>query len=825
MIRFPSISFSPFSFWLGFLTGALFLWLIFTVKKFIPAIKKWIQHQQDLVNRRRSAGLEHEIRSKMLEWAQEQHIAAKLFPLNDIIIEPRLIAPSTEQDSGNGAFFTSLTNQILPRFLDCPELYAQFGIDTISPITAISNHANIVITAQPGMGKTVTLAWLTSQLIQLADDSPEEAIFPLAYHVLDLFPENTSYDNPEDRLTHALSENLPAIKPQKLEKYLSTILKNNQLLIILDGLDEAPPELHLKVTQWIAQLLKIYPQQQFITTGAPTYLGELPSLGFQPLMLTAWSYETRDSFYEKWRTAWMSSITNIHGKDIVDDRLVMGWLINDKRRFTPLEWSLIAWSAFDGLILGESPASYLEGLLDRIVPQSIPVKSLAFFAMELVQTSKIALPYKNTASLLAKYRPNTSQEDIDSKEQAVATLQFSGIQRKKKITSRDKAMSDLLESGLLIEHSGEQIRFINPLITGYLAAYLPEADSLEQIDNSGWPIHDTALRFLAAREAASDWINQSLTKKKDILQTNLHNVSRAIPYSATAANWRSPFLRDLVSRLHDESIPSILRIRLINCLIIANDPSLVLLFKQLYASRSPFIRFSAVLAVGALSLNSLQNETKQLLSDEVKEVQMAACLALGSMNTPQTMHIMETCLSSPQEEVQQIAAEVLAKHPGEGHELLKTAAASDNLLIRRAAIMGLTKVHENWADRILEKLSIEDGQWVVRSVAGHALEYVRHPERQAPKPPSKPENSEWLIQFASRVGLGVPVGQLAIDLMLDVLRQGNSDEKILAMHILTQYPQKKVLDEIAFLFRKEQGPVQEAAYQAILQNYHAYLNN
>ena len=825
MFRFPTFSFNPFSFWLGFLAGALFLWLFIFIKGYIPRVRNWFQQQSELMNRRRTAGLEHHIRSKMLEWSQKQHIAAKLFSLDEIVIEPRVISPIIEQETGGSAYFSSLTNQILPKFLDCPELYAQFGVDSITPLTAIQNHANLVITAQPGMGKTVSLAWLTSQLIAIGESNPSGSIMPMAFHVLDIFPENMNISNPIENICLALSEILPSEQSQKLERYVNSLVKENRAIIILDGLDELPPDLHRNTTQWIAAFLKIFPTQQFVTTGSPTYMGELSSLGFQPLMLTAWSLDTRDNFYDKWRTAWMASIAPNPGNGSIDDRIIMGWLINDKRRFTPLEWNLIVWSAFDGLILGESPASYLESLLDRIIPQSIPLKSLAFLAMELIQSEKIALPYKNTASLLAKYRPSSSYESNLTSETENAPIQFSGVKRKKKISSREKAMSELLNSGLLVEHPGELIRIVNPLIAGYLATYLPDSTIGELAEESGWPVQETAFRFLAAREAASGWMSKSLSGQKDILQIGLHTVSRAIPYSSVTVPWRSSFLRDLVSKLHDESTPSILRIRLINCLITANDPTLVLLFKQLYASRSPFIRFSAALAAGALSLTTLQNETRQLLSDESTEVQMAACLALGAMNSPQTLRIMEECLSANQEEVQQIAAEILAKHAGEGHEILKIAAKSENLLVRRASVMGLSKIDKEWARAILEKLSIEDGQWVVRSIAGHALDYVRHPEWQAPKPYKKPENSEWLIQFASRSGLGVPVGQMAIDLMLDVLRQGKPEEKVLALHQLSQYPQKKVLDEIAFLFKKEQGPVQEAAYQALLQNYSSYLTS
>ncbi|NMC52882.1 MAG: NACHT domain-containing protein [Chloroflexi bacterium] len=819
MLQFPSISFSPLSFWLGFLAGALFWWLFTSARKLVPEIKKWIKLQIEAINRRRTAGLEHQIRSQLLDWAQQQHLAANLCSLDQIVIEPRFIFPATDPETGGGGHFSSLTNQILPVFLDCPEIYAQFNIDTLDPLVAMRNGANLVITAQPGMGKTVALAWMTSRLIHLEEETPGSLRLPLTFHILDLNPQKYDLENPAANLVLALSNLLPSVKNQKLERFVNAFLKENQAVLLLDGLDELPPETHQKTTTWLSVLMQAFPHLQVITTGAPTYLGDLPGLGFQPVLLSSWSYADRNRFYSQWRDLWQANYATGGSAATVDDRLVMGWLVNDKRRFTPLEWCLMVWAAFDGLVLGESPTSYLEGLLDRVVPHNIPVRSLSYLSLELIQSQKPSLPYRSAAALLAKYRPSTAPVEEAFEELESAPDQRSGLKRKKKISSRDQAMSDLLESGLLKEHADEQVRLINPLLMGYLASLLPESTAIIEQSTSDWPAHELAMRFLIARDAAQGWVSKTLQSQKDILQTGIHKISRAIPYSSPTSTWRSAFMRDLVSKLHDESIPSLLRLRLINCLLIANDPSLTLLFKQLYASRSAFIRFSAVLAAGSLGFTTLLNETRQLLNDEVTEVQMAACLAIGAMDTSQTLRVIESCLSAGTEEVQQVAAEILSKDSKDGHEILKVAATSENLLVRRAAVMGLSKVKREWAQKILQKLSIEDGQWVVRSIAGHALEYTQHPERQAPRPFTKPENTEWLIQYASRQGMGVPVGQLAIDLMVDVLRRGKPEEKILALRALPQYPQNRVLEEIAQVFKKEQGPVQEAAYQALLQNY------
>ena len=62
------------------------------------------------------------------------------------------------------------------------------------------------------------------------------------------------------------------------------------------------------------------------------------------------------------------------------------------------------------------------------------------------------------------------------------------------------------------------------------------------------------------------------------------------------------------------------------------------------------------------------------------------------------------------EALQLTAAEVMAHKPAEGHQILREAIESDNLLVRRAAVFGLAQIKEEWARDILERSTIEDSQ-------------------------------------------------------------------------------------------------------------------
>lgn len=83
----------PISFVIGFVSGVLFTWLLSRVRPLLSQIRASAKERREAAQVRRTSGLEDNHRRITLRRAQGMHLAASLFSLDDILQEPRLIAP------------------------------------------------------------------------------------------------------------------------------------------------------------------------------------------------------------------------------------------------------------------------------------------------------------------------------------------------------------------------------------------------------------------------------------------------------------------------------------------------------------------------------------------------------------------------------------------------------------------------------------------------------------------------------------------------------------------------------------------------------------
>ena len=108
--------------------------------------------------------------------------------------------------------------------------------------------------------------------------------------------------------------------------------------------------------------------------------------------------------------------------------------------------------------------------------------------------------------------------------------------------------------------------------------------------------------------------------------------------------------------------------------------------------------------------------------------------------------------------------------------LLKMPVTIDDILVRRSAIFGLVRINEEWALELIEKLSYEDSQWVIRNVASQALEYLNSENPYIPQRKKPIIEDEWLIKFASQKNLGVSSQVSITPLLVQGLEDDNPDK-------------------------------------------------
>ncbi len=379
----------PTSFFIGFIAATIFWWLATRARPLWNELLAGIKEQREATQARKTNVVEENHRRITLRRAQGMHLAAPLFSLDEIILEPLLIAPPQIVQPGTPPKFEDVVSQTLPYLPTWPEIAASYHAQTLTLSQALSGNANIVIIGQPGVGKTVSLAHLASLAANRSESLEKlQNAVPFLYHVANLKIPIADPKNALEPLIEAASENAPLMDVGRLPNFFETTFKNGDALLLIDGFDEVPPETQQIVTDYFKIILKNYPQTRIVTTGAPEYLDGLIPLGFAPLALMTWSTRENQKFIDRWGQLWSQTVAmeawSQTGPEQIDPLLLNVWLGADNANLSPFELTLKAWGAYAGDSLGPHVLEAIATHIRRIAPVNTPLAALETLAMQVL---------------------------------------------------------------------------------------------------------------------------------------------------------------------------------------------------------------------------------------------------------------------------------------------------------------------------------------------------------------------------------------------------------------------------------------------------------
>src|SRR5512139_670345 len=132
----------PFSFLFGFAVGIVFVWLWGRARPLLKQVRESAKEQREAAQTRRTSGLEDNLRRITLRRAQGMHLAASLFSLDEILQEPRLLAPPPRVEPGVAELQEDVISMTLPYMPTWPEVAAIYRAPSLSLTEAISGGAN-----------------------------------------------------------------------------------------------------------------------------------------------------------------------------------------------------------------------------------------------------------------------------------------------------------------------------------------------------------------------------------------------------------------------------------------------------------------------------------------------------------------------------------------------------------------------------------------------------------------------------------------------------------------------------------------------------------
>ncbi len=826
---------SLFSFVVGFAVGILTVWLVGRIRPLFAQVRENAKEQREVAKARRTSGLEDNHRRITLRRAQGMHLAASLFALDEILQEPRLIAPPVRVEPGVVGMQEDSISQTLPYMPAWPELAAIYHAPTLSLAEAISGGSNIVITGAAGMGKTVALAHLASLAanlqVRLEADAALEAV-PYLHHVADLqFPFDPSRD-PIDLITNATAERAPVLDLRRLPGFIQQTFKNGRALVLIDGFDELDPKGQGEVVEWFKTLLQTYPKVRIVTTGCVDQLSGLISVGFNPLALVAWDTKTSAHFIQQWGEQWSQTVAleawAQTGPEQVDPILLNTWLNSDNSGLTAFELTLKVWGTYAGDSRGPRVLDAIATHIRRVAPSGTPVAALELLAMQVVLTSQPVFDPRKARSWVKQYdivedKPIETAETLTETEdgEPVPLTESQKIRIKKSKAGEAVPtyglLSKMVDSGLLVSHANNKMRFLHPVLNGYLAGQaLGDNESyVTLLTQPEWDGKTVSLHYLAARGDATAVTDILLKESSLPLHKQIFTVARWLRDAPREMAWRAKIFASLLTLLQAEGQPLGLRGQAMAAFVVSGDPGAATLFRQLLGSRSFELLPLAALGSGAMKDIKAVDALEELTQAPVGGVRRATCLALIAIGTEKSLEAVGRALLQGDEELRRAAAEALANDPVEGYPMLKEGATLEDIMVRRAVVHGLSRIEEPWAVDLLRYLQVEDNQWVIRNLANQYLEQMEKTDPRVPRNLLPPSESPWLIEFAGKEGMGIPRGGPATEVLLSAFKAGETEQRLAALPYLKRVPTEGIINALYNAMYGQDPEVREAAFYAI----------
>ncbi len=371
---------------------------------------------------------------------------------------------------------------------------------------------------------------------------------------------------------------------------------------------------------------------------------------------------------------------------------------------------------------------------------------------------------------------------------------------------------------MFIKRGEDLYDFIHPLFRSYFGAeaLIHDMTPARLSELGAKPNWQYAMRLAADGTDITGAVGQKLNGRTDVLLSNLFEIANWIPNVPQDATWRTEILKRFSAALLAPSQYDTIRERALAALIASRDPNLVTVFRQAVRSGNPVIRKYGCLGLGAILAEEAINDLRPMLVDDDRDVQVAAGMALGAIGNESAIDMMVQGLLEGSEGLRQVIALALAGVPGTGHDVLREASQHSDMVVRRAAIFGLSRIQANWALIALYEVLVDETEWYVKSAAERLFVSARSPEREGPRHFLKPEELPWFQVWASNVGREkMPEGEEAVELLLQALRDPRPLARMMAIQTIGRLGLLKGIRPLYVMLMDKEARVRTAAYEAL----------
>lgn len=349
----------------------------------------------------------------------------------------------------------------------------------------LADRPRVLLRGEAGAGKTTLLWWLAAHASArtLSDAlAPLNGLIPFVVPLRTLRARGGTFPGPGE-----LSGTAGLVIDTAPEGWAGRVLESGRALLLVDGLDEVPPEEREQAHTWLSQLLSRYPDTRCVATARPLAVEPdwLRSEGFDELRLLPMRNEDIQAFVTSWhRAARLSEQDDTERLDELEHDLSRQFDQNPTLRDlarTPLLSAVICalHRRRDGL-LPETRWKLYRSALEMLLGHRDHRRRIG-------DPEGIELDVEEHTQLLqriAVWLVREGQSEF-TRDQALRQLSraLAGMERVRTQGPPEKILTHLLNrSGLLQEHAEDTYQFIHRTFQDYLAAKeLIEDDHLNEL--------------------------------------------------------------------------------------------------------------------------------------------------------------------------------------------------------------------------------------------------------------------------------------------------------------------------------------------------------
>lgn len=816
-MRFFFFYVDPFSFWTGFVFSGL-VWVIITILR--PSIKQLrvtLTNKIKLHSQKTSEEIEFEYFSNLQIKINGMHLAASIFPFDDIQIEPRILFPPIRPFSEEAQISDSSIYGIFPYNPMCPEFSAAFGLPTLPLSIILESNSSFSIVGKPGSGKTFSLAYLASLLSKkYFSQKSKNSLVPFLLHFTD-FSRFSSNDLCE-LLVKKASQFLPSNKGSLVTSFVKDLLDDNRLLLLVDGFDDYSLDCYSKSIEILKDIQDKYPNTRIITTAIPENLKDVYSLNLIQIVLSPWEASQVSFFLRNWGQLWSKFVSVelqvLNNQEPIDPQLLTGWIPIDSN-ISPLELTLLTWGSYAGDINSGEITDAIHSHLNRIITREVDIEIIEDIVALFFEKANPYISLSDLQDHLEKNKQNFSNLTLSNDINSEISSRNPNNPKHEADHISSTILQSLINSGLLISFENDQVGFLHQVLIGYIYSLKIKETTIQLLPNSqNWNGKFICMDYCSNHEQFKEVAEKFFMVSDFPLYSRNIIAGRWLRFLSISSPLR-PRILELLSKLLVLPNHSLnFRIQIIMLLMQSKDAGLSHLFRNLSKSFDPDLRQIASLGIAVTKDFKSQNELTHLLSDDNENVRNSACFGLARIGNQEAIDQIGQLLLHSDDSTRRVAAEALATNL-DGHGILREACAMDDILIRRAAIYGLAKIDEEWASELIFKIQIEDDQWLVRNAASDVLKEKQLLHKMFPENLPPPSENPWLLKFASKYGIGISPGKSITDLLLLVFKEGTDNEKTYALDYVVKDPVESYFPILFSMLFGDDRIFRELAFQTI----------